>query len=369
MGIDEMKLVLLLAGLCGFAVMASPVVPMDNVDDSPLQRSLNADPAWRAAQESLKDAQALPSTNDFELKAAQQAAKIQANADKLVLTQKYAPTAVSLGEAATQEKPVHMVQAQTDALMGKMVMADMFSEQELDMVKSALNAKVQRLGESKQINYKNKYIALHKKTEVLKHSIEDAQHMAMGMQFQKKALKQAKASLTGAHGKIKTLFAKIKNTAAAEKKRVDMLKACQRNSYKKIHGLKVKHLKALDKMKKHIQLSNTKVQLSKRALQTCEAKNAGSSARATARVARRTNRAVKRAKRKMHKKAAKKAAKKAMKKKLKMQVKSKLKKKMKAKLAKKFKKLTKKKLSPKCKACMKLSIEEKRTLKVDCKAC
>merc|ERR1712072_623414 len=250
--------------------------------------------------------------------------------------------------------PVTHAARTTDALMGKMVMADMFSEQELDMVKSALNAKVQRLGESKQINYKNKYIALHKKTEVLKHSIEDAQHMAMGMQFQKKALKQAKASLTGAHGKIKTLFAKIKKTAAAKKKRVDMLKACQRNSYKKIHGLKVKHLKALDKMKKHIQLSNTKVQLSKRALQTCEAKNAGSSARATARVARRTNRAVKRAKRKMH-------------------IKSKLKKKMKAKLAKKvakkFKKLTKKKLSPKCKACMKLSIEEKRTLKVDCKAC
>merc|ERR1712167_36790 len=99
-----------------------------------------------------------------------------------------------------------------------------------------------------------------------------------------------------------------------------------------------------------IQLSNTQAQLAKRALQLCEKVKKGTSSKLAGMVERKTKRTVRRAKRKMHKKKRKAAMKKLIT----------------AKVTKKVSKLTKKKVSPKCKACMKLTKDEHKLLGADC---
>merc|ERR1712072_1383833 len=124
----------------------------------------------------------------------------------------------------------------------------------------------------------------------------------------------------------------------------DALNSCNNAKEAALRSANAKYTKHLDKVQKKIQMTDTQSRLAKRALQLCENKSQGSKGRATNRVKRRTKRKVRSAKRAMHKKAQ-------------MQ---------RMKTAKKVKKLTKKKLSPKCKACMKLNKVEKKHLGVDC---
>lgn len=196
-----------------------------------------------------------------------------------------------------------------------------------------------------------------------------AQEMAIGMRLKLKQIIKLKKTLKEMTGKWKTMVKKHKKVVAEQHKGAGQLTRCHKNKRVKLKAAKVEYTKSVAKLQTKIQLTNTRSQIVKRALQLCESKNSGSTGRATARVARRTNRAVKRAKRKMKNKQAKKAMKKSLKIKLKAKIKKKLKKKEAKKVSKKAKKLAKTTISPKCKACKKLSTTEHKLLGADCKAC
>merc|ERR1712166_714044 len=125
-------------------------LPPSGDDVQPMDSDLKADKSFMAAQESLKQAQALPDvqTDDLGLGEAKQAAEAQAftmkagqeaNADSMLLGESYK-------EQHQNKKKGHI-----DALMGKLIMSDMFSEKETNEIKSALMRAGSDLGEGKAI--------------------------------------------------------------------------------------------------------------------------------------------------------------------------------------------------------------------------
>merc|ERR1711934_321453 len=182
-----------------------------------------------------------------------------------------------------------------------------------------------------------------------------ARHMAAGLRMKMQDMKKLKETLAKVTAKYHTTKTAHRKVLSEKKKGSDALNACNNAKTEALRQANAKYTKQLDKVKKKIQMTNTQSRLAKRALQLCENKSKGAKGRATNRVKRRTKRKVRSAKRAMHKKAQKQRMKRALKAKLKRKIK------------KKLKKLTKKKLSPKCKACMKLTKAEKKHLGVDCK--
>jgi len=204
---------------------------------------------------------------------------------------------------------------------------------------------------------------------VQKQLVASAQAMAIGMSVKNKEIKQLKKTIEKHLGKHKANKKEIRKLIKDQKKAKIQLTNCQKTGAKKLRNAKHKYRSSVDKLKDTIQTHLTQAELAKRALQLCEGKERGSVGRAANRVARRENRAVKRAKRKMGEKGAEKNLEKELKVKLEAKVTTKYKKKFEKSVADKVASLTKKKVSPKCKACLKLEDGERKLLGADCKAC
>jgi len=204
---------------------------------------------------------------------------------------------------------------------------------------------------------------------VTKKLVAAARHMAIGLSLKKKQVDLLKKVIKKHERKHKKTAKQVKKLLKEKKKANVKFMNCQKDKAKKLRNARHRYRSSVDKLKTEIQTHLTQSELAKRALQLCEGKDRGSTARATARVARRENRAVNRAKRKMGEKSAEKNMEKVLKVKLEAKIGSKLKKEFEKKVAKKVGQLTKKKLSPKCKACVKLDEAEQKMLEVDCKTC
>jgi len=249
----------------------------------------------------------------------------------------------------------------------------------LNVAKAAASAREAKLNkkfgqiETDQIHAAARLASVKRKMSDLKGQngrlLKAARNEAAGLHMRVLEIRRLKAHLAAVTAKYKLTKKAHKKTIVEKKKGSNALNNCQRDKASSLQGARAGYTKHLDKLKKKIQKNNTQAQLAKRALQLCENRSKGSGGRATNRVKNRTKRAVRRAKRQMKKKAAKHEMKTALKAKLKTKIKKQLKKKEAKKVAKKFKKLTKKKLSPKCKVCLKLTKAEHKLLGADCKAC
>jgi len=199
--------------------------------------------------------------------------------------------------------------------------------------------------------------------------INAAENMAVGLRMKIKRINGLKKVLSLEQNKYGKLMKKHQKLMKVSKKKSNQVTACQKSSADKLRKAATKYKSSLDKHKLKMQSVQTQASLAKRALQLCEKKSQGSNARAMNRVARRENRAVQRAKKTMNKSKDKKELKKQLAVKVKAQMKKKMRKVEAKMVAKKVAKVTKKSVSQKCKACLKLSAEEKRVLSVDCNAC
>lgn len=323
----------------------------DNEDGA--VKSLDIDADWRAAQASLKEAAAIPDTDDDGLAEAQQMAQIQAYNQEQSLTQKFANH--DLGESA---QPKVKQSLNIDALMGKMVMTDMFDEDELDKVKQALMAKQQHESDAKSQD-------LGESKGGRQHAVRAAQTLSVGLKQKMTELAITKKKLQKANKKVKAMASKVKSFQNEKSQETHMLGDCQNRMQHHEQALHAQYRKDLDSMGSRLQAASTQALLTKRALQMCEAKQQGAEGRAVARVARRTDRAVHRANMAMHKRRETRT----MKKHLQVQVEKKLRQEFDAKLADKVGKLSHKKSSKLCAACSKLTLKEHKVLNVDCNAC
>merc|ERR1719272_857467 len=168
-------------------------LPPSGDDVQPMDSDLKADKSFMAAQESLKQAQALPDvqTDDLGLGEAKQAAEAQAftmkagqeaNADSMLLGESYK-------EQHQNEKKGHI-----DALMGKLIMSDMFSEKETNEIKSALMRAGSDLGEGKAIPAHKDQVALAKGLSIALASKQQAQDQVKKMSQEMVQSKSKQAS-------------------------------------------------------------------------------------------------------------------------------------------------------------------------------
>jgi len=199
--------------------------------------------------------------------------------------------------------------------------------------------------------------------------IRAAQHLAIGMSLKMKEIKMLKKRISKHKRKHKSFRKKIRKITKAKKKADVKFGKCEKDKATKLRNARHKYNTSIEKLKDTMQTTLTQSELAKRALQLCEQKERGASGRAAMRVARRENRAVRRAKRKMGEKKHEKEVEKQLKVKLEAKVTKKLKAKEAKDVAKKVEKLTNKKVSPKCKACLKLNEAEQKMVGADCKAC
>merc|ERR1740130_389169 len=165
--------------------------------------------------------------------------------------------------------------------------------------------------------------------------IQSAQHLAIGMSFKNKEIKQLKKTIEKHLGKHELYKKDIRKLMKDKNKANAKFGKCQKDSATKLRKARHKYNSSVDKLKDSLNTHLTQSELAKRALQLCEAKERGSLGREQTRVARRENRAVRRAKRKVGEKSNEKEEAKA--------------------IAKKVEKLTDKEMSPKCKTCLKLN--------------
>jgi len=319
----------------------------DDSEDSPL-KNLDADSDFRQMQSTLKEAQGVQDTDDDGLAEAQQMAQIQAYNIKQGMNHKL--TNHDLGESVQFVMP-KKVSPSVDQLMGKMVMADMFDDDELDHVKKALvlmdqGAKKKKdLGESPNL-------------------VKAGRAMAIGLKQNIKELKGEKQKVKDEKKKLAEMSSEVDSLKSEKSQETDMLQTEQNKMQHKVRSLHSKYRKDLDNMAQRLQTASTQNLLSKRALQICEAKSKGSEGRALERVARRTDRAVDHATKMMNRAEDRKEMKKGLEAKIEKKLKAKFKQTVK-KMAQKSKKHT----SKLCIACAKLTKAEYSQLNVDCTAC
>merc|ERR1712166_168503 len=153
----EIKAVLFLAALCvcsGFNVFEDGPTALPSLEDeapAKVEPALKADQSFQAAQEALKQAAAIPdpSPDSYGLEEAQEAAKAEAFNEQA--SQQSLGDSMLLGESFSDSK-TKKKHSHIDALMGKMIMSDMFSPKELEQTKAALDAQgKQQLGESSTV--------------------------------------------------------------------------------------------------------------------------------------------------------------------------------------------------------------------------
>ena len=134
-----------------------PVAPGDDINAYAAQleardeqqafvNNMNADPVFRGAKLALDSATQIPdAANDFEddpaLDEARQMAKIQAQNMQLEMQRKFGPKPAPLSAHAQSMLQMPASSVNIHQLMGKMVMSDMFDQDELDAVQAALNLK------------------------------------------------------------------------------------------------------------------------------------------------------------------------------------------------------------------------------------
>merc|ERR1740130_15889 len=193
--------------------------PPSGDDVQPMDSDLKADKSFMAAQESLKQAQALPDvqTDDLGLGEAKQAAEAQAftmkagqeaNADSMLLGESYK-------EQHQNEKKGHI-----DALMGKLIMSDMFSEKETNEIKSALMRAGSDLGEGKAIPAHKDQVALAKGLSIALASKQQAQDQVKKvsqMLATATSLAQCKKGFSEARSATKKTIAKLSAVANHQK--------------------------------------------------------------------------------------------------------------------------------------------------------
>jgi len=221
-------------------------LPPSGDDVQPMDSDLKADKSFMAAQESLKQAQALPDvqTDDLGLGEAKQAAEAQAftmkagqeaNADSMLLGESYK-------EQHQNEKKGHI-----DALMGKLIMSDMFSEKETNEIKSALMRAGSDLGEGKAIPAHKDQVALAKGLSIALASKQQAQDQVkkMSQEMVQSKSKQASQMLATA-----TSLAQCKKgfseARSATKKTIAKLSAVA-NHQKTVAGVSMRGLELCNK--------------------------------------------------------------------------------------------------------------------------
>merc|ERR1712086_339002 len=221
-------------------------LPPSGDDVQPMDSDLKADKSFMAAQESLKQAQALPDvqTDDLGLGEAKQAAEAQAftmkagqeaNADSMLLGESYK-------EQHQNEKKGHI-----DALMGKLIMSDMFSEKETNEIKSALMRAGSDLGEGKAIPAHKDQVALAKGLSIALASKQRAQDQVkkMSQEMVQSKSKQASQMLATATSlaQCKKAFSEARS---ATKKTIAKLSAVA-NHQKTVAGVSMRGLELCNK--------------------------------------------------------------------------------------------------------------------------
>merc|ERR1711871_416949 len=294
---------------------------------------------------------------------AQQMAQIQAYDQQRSMTQKFANRDLGESSGAHQEAPVQPV-VSVDALMGKMVMADMFDEDELDQVKQGLLL----LNKQKQHKKKQAKKMVHPDLGESAGPVQvlnAGQAMARGLQLTEHQLAEKAAELKSVKGKLQEKQAEVDSLKHDKSSETEMLDSCETKTNHQIISVHEKYRKDIDGLAGRLQQASTQALLSKRALQMCEAKSKGSAERAIDRVTERTDRQMHRVE------TALQADSKAEEEKKDMQAqvedaKEKLQEEFKAKMKQQAKLDN---VSQLCAACSKLTQNEHNMLKVDCTKC
>jgi hypothetical protein len=246
--------------------------PSDDDDVKPMDSTLKADKSFMAAQESLKQAQALPDvqTDDLGLGEARQAA--EAEAFNQEAGQESRADSMLLGESYSKQRRDNR-KGHVDALMGKLIMSDMFSEKEVGEIKHALlhASSAHDLGEGKGVPAHKDEVALAKGLKVALAKKTQAEDQVKKMSHQMEQSKAQQASMIQATA---TNLAQCKKDSAAAHAGSSKMITALRAS--KLHSDTVAHvaMRGLDLCNKRAAAAEGQVNSLKGTMNTAAAKAA-----------------------------------------------------------------------------------------------
>jgi len=213
-----------LAGVCmcwSFNLDEDGAIPLPATgrDAQPLDPSLKADKSFLAAQEALKQASAVPDPDpdDYGLTEAKKAAEAAAFSE--AANEQSLGDSMLMADFVPTKKNAHQNQ-RADAIMGKLIMSDLFSNKELEHMKMALTAYSNSHGDLGESNAhtdpdhvtlaKGLSIALRDKAQAEEKAHAAEQELARRKQAHASKLQLNAATLNACKEHIATLNAKSK---------------------------------------------------------------------------------------------------------------------------------------------------------------